>query len=375
MSEPTEDSQLEYTYFSKIQIKIDGVSDEAGFWDACKALAQARRDRIDIDSYTGALQFLADANRHERWREPCGKHAILTEALLGLQAFKQETKVAEQALRLIGNCCIDNDSNREAVAPHLWSILEVLTEAEVGLRVTAFSALYNVVLDSGRVTHSYRATGSIRLTSIDNAAFEAAKLRVHDTLIEMLCAGKFGGQARSLEVLNMVRSIVSTAAESALPVLDSVSTCNALLSLGACDAQLSIDRSLYQTKSSYADLLCTLIMYLESDVFKEHSFDSKQLVDLLYVQRRGYSHANTMATEEHDYEDEDDEEDSASVREACQTLNRTLIRFSGIDEFGTIALESHDRLTSDLTNLSVNARDVLLEHLRIATTLEEHDIV
>ncbi|KAI9845046.1 MAG: hypothetical protein M1838_001926 [Thelocarpon superellum] len=94
-----------------------------------------------------ASEALADGSRDPDWRGPCGESGVLDLffVMLATPGLPHEQMV--HSLRLVGNCCAENDENRSRVVTqdHLPSIIKQLDDPS--LVYVAIPVLYNICFD------------------------------------------------------------------------------------------------------------------------------------------------------------------------------------------------------------------------------------
>ncbi|KAI4176382.1 MAG: hypothetical protein LQ343_001121 [Gyalolechia ehrenbergii] len=131
-----------------------------------------------LEDFTRAVDILADASRDASWRLPFGQSGLLELFLRVSTDPDLEDDVLAPILRLVGNCCIDADLNREIViSPEfIPSIMRHLQSGE--LVTTAISVIYNICSDYDRAQHAFRTNGlcSALVRVLADSNFDAGPL-------------------------------------------------------------------------------------------------------------------------------------------------------------------------------------------------------
>ncbi|KAI5846488.1 armadillo-type protein [Morchella snyderi] len=102
----------------------------------------------DIEKLKQAVKACADASREEEWRTPIGEAQILTFFQSVLASNYTDHDIRLHSLRLLGNCCADNDKNRQRVIDNpesLTPILECIKNPD--LQQVGLMVLHNICLD------------------------------------------------------------------------------------------------------------------------------------------------------------------------------------------------------------------------------------
>lgn len=106
------------------------------------------RTEEDTEKLKLAVKTCADASREEEWRTPIGEAQILTFFQGVLSSSYKEDDICLHSLRLIGNCCADNDQNRQRVIDHPESLIPILECIKnVDLQKVGLMVLHNICLD------------------------------------------------------------------------------------------------------------------------------------------------------------------------------------------------------------------------------------
>ncbi|KAI9881301.1 MAG: hypothetical protein M1830_005588 [Pleopsidium flavum] len=101
----------------------------------------------DSEFIASAAEVLADGSRDPEWRIPFGEAGVL-DFFLGIVAMDGvEHKLMLHTLRLIGNSCADEDSNRERVVGHNSLLPIVRLLRDTSLSSIAISVVYNICMD------------------------------------------------------------------------------------------------------------------------------------------------------------------------------------------------------------------------------------
>ncbi|KAH0607658.1 uncharacterized protein H6S33_002692 [Morchella sextelata] len=102
----------------------------------------------DMEKLKQAVKACADASREEEWRTPIGEAQILTFFQSVLASNYKDHDICLHSLRLLGNCCADNDKNRQRVIDNpesLTPILECIKNPD--LQKVGLMVLHNICLD------------------------------------------------------------------------------------------------------------------------------------------------------------------------------------------------------------------------------------
>ncbi|KAF2097862.1 hypothetical protein NA57DRAFT_57040 [Rhizodiscina lignyota] len=330
MSGCDEEARVDGLIILNDYFRIAGVDDEDGLIGACAALKQLRQE--NQGAYLHALKQIADASREELWRDPFSEHGIFLQELHALDPQKDNPDISAQALRLIGNCCIDNDENRELVKLVLRSVIEALEQS--ALVDITIGALYNIVFDN------------------DNLAYAAASLRLHERLISLLAEKKISKDI-DCEAIELLRNLLEKAVEADISALDSRKARDGMISV------MSMDR--FGDKLFTSDLLTAATIYLGSKALRNQEWNPELIISLMTALLNAYDCADDEGPadgREVDYESEQELRDS--IRESCEKLIISLIRFSTTDQFSKIA-EQDERIRGMLVTDFLNSKKEALK--------------
>ncbi|KAF3196739.1 hypothetical protein TWF679_004498 [Orbilia oligospora] len=108
-----------------------------------KLASTIRGDVCDEDTVRQVLEMLADAARQVEWRDIFGQAGLLATCSHSLHPEEPENTL-KQKLRLIGNCCADNDSNRDIVIEtECYEKLTCVTTAALPLQPLVMVVIFN----------------------------------------------------------------------------------------------------------------------------------------------------------------------------------------------------------------------------------------
>ncbi|KAK6332213.1 hypothetical protein TWF718_002738 [Orbilia javanica] len=100
-------------------------------------------DTGDESTRQQVLEMLADAARQVSWRGIFGQTGMLASCSRGLHPGEPED-ILKQKLRLIGNCCADNDSNRDIIIEtECYEKLACISSTLLPLRALSMVVIFN----------------------------------------------------------------------------------------------------------------------------------------------------------------------------------------------------------------------------------------
>ncbi|KAF2457744.1 armadillo-type protein [Lineolata rhizophorae] len=104
-----------------------------------------------------ALQILADHSKIERVKEAYADSGILNECLNALNPQSGHQHVNEQFLRVIGNCCANNDDNRRVTIAYMRQLSACVSRQDI--YETAIKALFNICNENSDTQKAALASG------------------------------------------------------------------------------------------------------------------------------------------------------------------------------------------------------------------------
>ncbi|KAL8934806.1 MAG: hypothetical protein Q9216_005722 [Gyalolechia sp. 2 TL-2023] len=139
------------------EMSRQGVRDVEILRWARNAVDQLRQSVLE--DFTQAANILADASRDASWRLPFGQSGLLELFLRFLTDLDLDGEILAPCLRLVGNCCVDADLNREIAisSEYIPSLMSHLRRNE--LVAITISVIYNICSEYDRAQHAFRTNG------------------------------------------------------------------------------------------------------------------------------------------------------------------------------------------------------------------------